>query len=614
MLFHFFIRRWILSFGFMASVFYLRFLLFYPAIGVRRITRWILCPFPGISSLLPSNWRYLINAPSFFPRALPEIFSFLPSNWRRITRWILCPFPGISSLLPSNWRYLINAPSFFPRALPEIFSFLPSNWRRITRWILSFGFMASVLYLGFLLFCPAIGGMATAAASTVSFVPELGAIPCEPFDASSAVAAAPKLLRISNVSESTRGWMTLVHVVEADRVKVASHGSISKSFRLFRFGDSQGIKVSAIVYDDNVPCVDGLLLPFRKYYISNAEIRRLAELPPDCFYPFYWVINSDTSIREATDVGLPVLPFYFGLRSYDSLHFVADTNNLINIMGVVVNSLPARDVYVEGILRRERDIIIVDQGKRPIILTLFGDYESIEGRAIENLMHAMPIIIAIRVRVTTKKCLSLSIHPSSIVLVCPDVLEAKLLDAWCTDNISELVRLVFDERAYLDPTVLLPPVRDLTVTTIADVLSCDPFDWGNAWIKGHVEVAWPCARSWHMACPHCYELYDYATTLGTLCLSCGLGIYAFPRAWIRLTVHDDTGYVNVIALGAEAERLIGVSAVYMYASTDDENFALYCRVSRQIKRSKLLLYIKRSTDVIRTETTTRYTVVACYPA
>ena len=150
--------------------------------------------------------------------------------------------------------------------------------------------------------------------------------------------------------------------------------------------------MSAIVYDDNVPCVDGLLLPFRKYYISNAEIRRLAELPPDCFYPFYWVINSDTSIREATDVGLPVLPFYFGLRSYDSLHFVADTNNLISrfslpfscfffirclfslhslcflscmnldIMGVVVNSLPARDVYVEGILRREGDIIIVDQG------------------------------------------------------------------------------------------------------------------------------------------------------------------------------------------------------------------------------------------------------------
>ena len=45
----------------------------------------------------------------------------------------------------------------------------------------------------------------------------------------------------------------------------------------------------------------------------------------------------------------------------------------------------------------------------------------------------------------------------------------------CIDNISELVRLVFDEHAYLDPTVLLPPIRDLTVTTIADVLSCDPF-------------------------------------------------------------------------------------------------------------------------------------------
>ncbi|XP_071935838.1 replication protein A 70 kDa DNA-binding subunit B-like isoform X2 [Coffea arabica] len=576
MLFHFFIRRWILSFGFMASVFYLRFLLFYPAIGgvlhdgfyVLFLGFLLFCPAIGGISLMHPRFSHVLYL---------RFFLF---------------YPAIGGVLHDGFYVLFLGFLLFCPAIGGISLMHPR--------------FSHVLYLRFFLFYPAIGGMATAAASTVSFVPELGAIP--------SVAAAPKLLRISNVSESTRGWMTLVHVVEADRVKVASHGSISKSFRLFRFGDSQGIKVSAIVYDDNVPCVDGLLLPFRKYYISNAEIRRLAELPPDCFYPFYWVINSDTSIREATDVGLPVLPFYFGLRSYDSLHFVADTNNLINIMGVVVNSLPARDVYVEGILRRERDIIIVDQGKRPIILTLFGDYESIEGRAIENLMHAMPIIIAIRVRVTTKKCLSLSIHPSSIVLVCPDVLEAKLLDAWCTDNISELVRLVFDERAYLDPTVLLPPVRDLTVTTIADVLSCDPFDWGNAWIKGHVEVAWPCARSWHMACPHCYELYDYATTLGTLCLSCGLGIYAFPRAWIRLTVHDDTGYVNVIALGAEAERLIGVSAVYMYASTDDENFALYCRVSRQIKRSKLLLYIKRSTDVIRTETTTRYTVVACYPA
>ncbi|XP_071910127.1 uncharacterized protein [Coffea arabica] len=101
--------------------------------------------------------------------------------------------------------------------------FLLIGVRRTTQWILSFGFMASVLYLRFLLFYPAIGGMATAAASTVSFEPKLGAIP--------SVAAALKLLRISNVSESTRGWMTLVHVVEADRVKVASHGSISKSFR-----------------------------------------------------------------------------------------------------------------------------------------------------------------------------------------------------------------------------------------------------------------------------------------------------------------------------------------------------------------------------------------------
>ena len=42
------------------------------------------------------------------------------------------------------------------------------------------------------------------------------------------------------------------------------------------------------------------------------------------------------------------------------------------------------------------------------------------------------------------------------------------------------------------------------------------------------------------------------------------------RAWVRLTVFDNTGYVNVIALGPEAEHLIGLCAADMSRVSDHQ--------------------------------------------
>ncbi|XP_071903405.1 replication protein A 70 kDa DNA-binding subunit B-like [Coffea arabica] len=276
---------------------------------------------------------------------------------------------------------------------------------------------------------------------------------------------------ISRVDESAFDWTVLVQVIEADRVKIARDGDLSRSFHWFEFGDFQGIKVSAIAFDDDVAIVDGRLLPFRNYYISNAEVREIPDLVGTGLYSFYRVIKEGTTIEEAAGSWELALPFYFELRSFQYFHFVPDTDIFINVMGVVIHALPPRDVYFEGSKRYGRDYIIVDQCKRPVVLTLWDDYESIEGCVINESMVSMPIIIAMRVRVTTRNYLSLSTQPSSVIIVAPDVLEAKHLDDWSNANISELVRMIFDDMAYLDPCVLLPPVRDATLIPIYNVIS-----------------------------------------------------------------------------------------------------------------------------------------------
>lgn len=129
-----------------------------------------------------------------------------------------------------------------------------------------------------------------------------------------------------------------------------------------------------------------------------------------------------------------------------------------------------------------------------------------------------------------------------------------------------------------------------------------------------MEVAWPVTRFWYLGCPHCGDPYDFADTLGILCPSCCRGMYHLPRARIRLTIHDDTGYLNAVAFGPEAEKLIGCSAQEIYEVPEHEAFSMCKRVANHIKGKGLLCYLKHSSDLIRSITSTKYTIVVCYPA
>lgn len=136
-------------------------------------------------------------------------------------------------------------------------------------------------------------------------------------------------LRISQVDKSAFDWTVLVQVIEADCVKIARDGDLPRFLHRFAFGDLQGIKISAVVFDDDIAIVHGRLLPFRKYYISNAEVRDIPELVGTGLYSFYWVIDKGTIIQAAVGSGELALPFYFELRSFHYFHFVVDTDIFI---------------------------------------------------------------------------------------------------------------------------------------------------------------------------------------------------------------------------------------------------------------------------------------------
>ena len=85
------------------------------------------------------------------------------------------------------------------------------------------------------------------------------------------------------------------------------------------------MKVSAVAFDDNVARIEGLLVPFKKYYIGGASVEEVPRPASPDLYRFFWIINRDTLIKEIFETGTPSLPPYFDLTPFTSFQHLADS-------------------------------------------------------------------------------------------------------------------------------------------------------------------------------------------------------------------------------------------------------------------------------------------------
>ncbi|XP_027113676.1 replication protein A 70 kDa DNA-binding subunit B-like isoform X1 [Coffea arabica] len=422
---------------------------------------------------------------------------------------------------------------------------------------------------------------------------------------------ADGMLRLPEVNACLVRWTSQVQLIEASHVKTTCGSELTKKFRYFVFSDFQGVKVTALTIDENIDRVSDVLVPFKKYRVSKA---RVYEIPDSSLsvgsYRFYWVLTNDTVIDELIEIDPPKLPCYFRLRSIASCDAVADTENFIDIMGIVLCAFPAREVYFEGGPSVARDYVIVNYELRPVILTLWNEFEAIEGADIMANIAQNPVLICIRLRVTTDNYLSLSTQSSSVILVSPIVQEAGNLRAWFQANKSDLTQMVH-ERSYANSCVLVPPVASSRISQISFIAQATKFDIGTAWIRGTVSLEYRKGRLWYLACPHCYLPNDFSLNWGIMCRYCSRDIYTFPRACVTLAIKDGTGSLNVIAMGDEAEKLIGINSHRLYQA-DKEDVHLTDRVASALNGRVMLFYLKHSDHAFRVTKGARYTIVASY--
>ncbi|XP_071925884.1 replication factor A protein 1-like [Coffea arabica] len=112
----------------------------------------------------------------------------------------------------------------------------------------------------------------------------------------------------------------------------------------FVFYDSEGSRVEGIIFNDDIPRMSQILQVFKKYRISNAEVRPIPSKFQTSELTVQWVISSRTVIDEIADDD-EVMPVKFCYSKFtDLVQHMDDKTRSVDMLGVVISALERKTV------------------------------------------------------------------------------------------------------------------------------------------------------------------------------------------------------------------------------------------------------------------------------
>ncbi|XP_071909479.1 uncharacterized protein [Coffea arabica] len=142
------------------------------------------------------------------------------------------------------------------------------------------------------------------------------------------------LLFIDDIKPGMKSWTAIITVQE--KLNVCSAPSTSTKWQKFIFVDSKGSKVQGVLFDYAIQKMGPKLKLYKKYRISNAEVRSAAERFQLDGLKLQWIISTKTIVEEIDEADSSVLPFHFDFTAYKDLPPYADMK--YEIVGIALST------------------------------------------------------------------------------------------------------------------------------------------------------------------------------------------------------------------------------------------------------------------------------------
>ncbi|PWA74144.1 hypothetical protein CTI12_AA254960 [Artemisia annua] len=374
-----------------------------------------------------------------------------------------------------------------------------------------------------------------------------------------------------DISPTSKKWTVLVQVLESGHVQQSRLGNDYKRLIL---ADSHGTKVTALIYSSHLRYFARLLTQYKRYYISNATVTRNDERYRIGTYTYSWVLSNKTLVEELVENTLAPISCHFEFTNFSDLHKYADSDSLQNVRAIVLQCFPSQEQDSE--ITSRRDVVIVNEEKRLLLLTLWNQYDEKEGRTLADIGPGV-MIFGMRLKVTTEfykqihsySGLSLTTRGgNSGFMINPPVSQELQMQEWYNGNREGLQQLL-EQRTYRNSDILLPYPQDDDVISIASFVA----SWRtlkSSWIKGRTTFPRQDRSLWYTACANCQKSLEADLSWIVTCPSCHQESELEAISRLAIRIDDGTANLSATICSADAEKLIPFNATQLRDADEHE--------------------------------------------
>nr|XP_027115773.1 replication factor A protein 1-like isoform X2 [Coffea arabica] len=255
------------------------------------------------------------------------------------------------------------------------------------------------------------------------------------------------LLPMRDIMPHMKNWSCIVTVQEKQHIT----NSMGTPTRKQKF----------VFYDSEV---------YKKYKISNAEVRTIPPKFQTSELTVQWDISSRTVIDEIADDD-EVMPVKFCYSKFtDLVQYMDDKTKSVDVLGVVIGALEKKTVIKNSKQSDVQKFVLLNEESQTVLLSLWDSFLANEGQEILSKLHSYPVSIARRVRVNNYNGVALGTWFDSVILVDPPIQEARELKNWALRN-TKLFKEVAEKKNYIKYNPQLSLKSDQKTTWICNITS-----------------------------------------------------------------------------------------------------------------------------------------------
>ncbi|XP_075485660.1 replication protein A 70 kDa DNA-binding subunit D-like isoform X2 [Primulina tabacum] len=273
--------------------------------------------------------------------------------------------------------------------------------------------------------------------------------------------------------------------------------------------------------------------------------------------------------------------------------YLMNRSCVLDLLCSVMHVFPPR--FVEKTKKHLQDFVIVNEERKPLILTLWEEFLENEAPYLVENVHNMPIILGMRLSVNTFYGLSIGTVPNSTILFEPPIPQAKQLMIWINNN-KEYIESVVTEKLYEKAKQAIAPPLSFQIRKISQILSLTEMV-KSFWIRATLKITDSEHRLYFLACPGCSKASGGAYKYEFTCFYCN-NDFPSPKPLLRFQadLYDGTGNLRAFVEHNEAKILLGMSGEEIIEA--EQQFLLQIRTSKNELRGRVFV---------------RHTIIACLP-